>query len=525
MANPVGGSVFGSLLRRHRLAAGLTQAALAERAGLAERTVQDLERGVARPLRETVRRLVAALEPTPEACARFEAAIFAPRRTGLTPRVLAGGGASRVGRDAARDVPSPRSLGIRPHNLPLQTTPLLGRDQDVRAVTGLLLRDDVRLVTLTGAGGSGKTRLGVQVAAELLDRFEDGAFFVDLAPITDSALVASTIALALGVQADGGRPMLDVLVDSLHGRQLLLMLDNFEQVLAAATVADTLARACPRLCVLVTSRAALQLRSEHEYLVSPLALPDPTRSFTPEALSQYGAVALFIERATAIKPDFALTNANAPAVAEICARLDGLPLAIELAAVRIRLLTPEAILSRLGHGLALLSGGRRDLPARQQTLRNAIAWSYDLLGREEQALYRRLAIFAGGCTLEAAEAICGGGVREEGRGASDAYSSLAPHLSILDGLESLAAQSLLRQVDGPDGEPRFGMLETIREFGLEQLRESGELEAVARAHAQYYLNLTKALGALLFADDARLRRSAAESHNIHEALRWLLHSG
>jgi len=343
------------------------------------------------------------------------------------------------------DFPALVSLEARPHNLPLQTTPLLGRDQAVEAVSSLLLRDDVRLVTLTGPGGTGKTRLSLQVAADVLDRFENGAFFVELAPISDPALVLSTIAQVLSVQAAGGRPLLDVLVDSLRDRQLLLVLDNFEQVLAAATVVNALLRGCPGLRVLVTSRAALQLRGEHEYPVSPLALPDSARTYAPEALSQYGAVALFIERATAIKPDFAVTNANAPAVAEICVRLDGLPLAIELAAARIRLLSPEAMLPRLGHGLGLLTGGRRDLPARQQTLRGAIAWSYDLLSAAEQLLFRQLSVFVGGFTLDAAEVVC------------TIDDDLGP--DVFEGVALLVDSNLVRSEELIVGEPRFWMLE------------------------------------------------------------------
>jgi len=404
------------------------------------------------------------------------------------------------------------SLDARPHNLPLQTTSLLGRDQDVQAVRSLLLRDDVRLVTLTGPGGTGKTRLSLQVAADVLDQFEDGAHLVELAPISDPSLVLSTIAQGLGVRDIVGRPLLDVLIDYLRGRQLLLVLDNFEQVLAAAAVADALLRACPGLCVLVTSRAALQLRGEHEYPVPPLALPDSGRAFTPDALSQYGAVALFIERATAIKPDFVVTNANAPAVAEICARLDGLPLAIELAAARIRLLSPEAMLPRLGHGLTLLSGGRRDLPARQQTLRGAIAWSYDLLPEAGQRLFRHLSGFVGGFTLEAAEAVCNGDMTGS--------SGQALRNDLLDEVGALVDNSLVRPEELFSGEPRFGMLETIREYGLEQLARSGELEMIQHRHTTYFLDLAIEAGRqLLGADQVRwLDRLDRDHDNVHAAL-------
>jgi predicted ATPase/transcriptional regulator with XRE-family HTH domain len=524
MAKPVNVSVFGSLLRRHRLAAGLTQAALAERAGLAERTVQDLERGVARPLRETVRRLVAALDPTPEACVQFEAAISAPRRhAGPTTRPRRRG-EPPVAPDGGIEVPATVSRDARSHNLPRQATPLLGRNQEVRAVCSLLLRDGVQLVTLTGPPGSGKTRLGIQVAADLLDRFEDGAYFVDLAPISDPGLVVSTIAQVLGVQHGVGRPLLDDIVDSLRGRRLVLVLDNFEQILAAAAVADTLVRACPRLSILVTSRAPLQVRSEHEYPVPPLALPDSRRSFTPEALARYGAVALFVERATAIKPDFVLNNANAPVVAEVCARLDGLPLAIELAAARIRLLSPEAILPRLAHGLTLLTGGRRDLPPRQQTLRGAIAWSYDLLPAAKQRLFRRLSVFIGGATLDAAEAVCHDDPKSRAEPALSVAKGQAARVDLLDAIASLVDSNLMRSEELLVGEPRFWMLETIREYGLEQLGAAGEEATVRRRHLGWCADLAERCQSGIFGPDGPdlLDRLAAELDNFRSALTWSL---
>ncbi len=318
------------------------------------------------------------------------------------------------------DFPPLRTLDSRPNNLPLAPTPFVGREREVAQVVALLRHADVRLLTLTGPGGTGKTRLGQRVAAELLDDFPDGVWFVDLAPITDPALVAATIARVLGVQEGADQPLVASLIEQLREKRLLLVLDNFEQVVGAALqVAEVLA-ACPGLKVLVTSRVALRLSREHEYPVPPLALPDPRRLPPLDRLSQYEAVRLFIERAQAVKPDFAVTNENAPAVAEICHRLDGLPLAIELAAARVKLLPPRALLARLGHRLQVLTGGARDLPARQQTLRGAIDWSYRLLAPEEQALFARLAVFVGGRTLEAAEAVCGGEgrrARGEGRGA------------------------------------------------------------------------------------------------------------
>jgi predicted ATPase/class 3 adenylate cyclase len=414
------------------------------------------------------------------------------------------------------------SLDARPHNLPLQVTPLLGRDQDVRSVGGLLLREGVRLVTLTGPGGTGKTRLGLQVAADLLDRFDDGVFFVELAPIADPTLVPSVIAQALGVRDVGGRPVLDAIVDYLHGRRLLLLLDNFEQVLTAATVVTELLRACPGLRVLVTSRAPLLIGGEHEYPVPPLALPDAGQSVTAGRLSQYAAVALFVERAVAVKPDFALTEANAPAVAEICMRLDGLPLAIELAAARTRLLSPEAMLPRLGHGLALLTGGRRDVPARQQTLRNAIAWSYDLLSEDEQRLFRRLGVFVGGFTLESADEVASSELRAASN--TDLHSQLANHDSILDGLESLVAKNLVKQQSGPEGDPRFTMLETIREYALEQLEASGEAAALRRRHGRYFLVLAERAEPHFLDEEAEtwLDLLQREHDNLRAALAWSL---
>jgi predicted ATPase/class 3 adenylate cyclase len=398
------------------------------------------------------------------------------------------------------------SLHARPNNLPTHATPLLGRERELEAARERLLRQDVRLLTLVGPGGTGKSRLGLQLAADLSDRFEDGVFFVALAPISDPDLVPSTVAQTLGVRDGGGRPVLDSLKEYLRDKQLLLLLDNFEQILAAAPVVSDLLNGAPRVKILVTSRSALQVRGEHEYAVPPLALPDARSPATPDVLSQYSAVALFIERAAAIKPDFAVTNENALAVAEICHRLDGLPLAIELAAARIRFLSPQAILSRLERRLPLLTGGARDLPARQQTLRSAIAWSYDLLTAEEQALFRRLAIFVGGCTFEAAEAVC------------NADGSL--RIDVLDGIGSLVAQSLLLEIGSGD-EPRFGMLETIREYGLEMLEAAGEAADVQELHAAHYLALATASPRV----PEGLDRVERDHDNLRAALQWLVEHG
>jgi non-specific serine/threonine protein kinase len=369
------------------------------------------------------------------------------------------------------------------------------------------------LLTLTGTGGTGKTRLALALAANLLDSFMDGIWFVDLSAITDPFLVTPAIAQVLGVREAGQQALLETLKQAVRDRQLLLVLDNFEQVVtAAAEVAELLAVA-PGLKLLVTSRTPLHISGEHEFPVPPLGLPDPTQPATSEGLSQYEAVALFIQRAEAARPDFQVTNQNAPAVAEVCARLDGLPLAIELAAARIKLLPPQALLSRLSNRLQLLTGGARDRPARQQTLRGTIDWSYSLLDGGEQVLFRRLAVFVGGCTVEAAEAVC----TPDGR----------PGLDVLEGLGSLVDKSLLQQGTGPDSQPRFRMLETIREYALERLVGSGERDEIHRRHAEHYLVLAEAAEPELRGQHQALwlERLSREHDNLRGALGWALDRG
>jgi len=416
----------------------------------------------------------------------------------------------------AADFPPLDSLDARPHNLSVQPTSVLGREREIGDIRRLLLRDDVRLVTLTGPGGTGKTRLGLQVAAELVDVFSDGVFLVELAPISHPGLVPSAIAPVLGVRDMGGRPILEGIKEHLRRKVLLLVLDNYEQIIPAASVVSDLLAACPGLKILVTSREPLNVRGEREYAVSPLSLPDPHCRVTPEVLVRSAAAALFVERAEAIRADFAVTPENAQVIADICVRLDGLPLAIELAAARIRLLAPEVMLGRLERRLPLLTHGAQDLPARQRTLRDAIAWSYELLTPAEQALFRRLAIFVGGCTLEAAEATATAEV-------GDRRWTLTAD-DVLDGVESLIAKSLVRRVPGPGGASRITMLETIREYGLELLAENGELHTMRRWHSTYFLDLAERAEPGMRGPDqiVWLDRLEAEHDNFRGALSWCL---
>ena len=411
------------------------------------------------------------------------------------------------------EFPPLRTLDAYRNNLPLQPTPLIGREKAIAEVCERLSRPEVRLLTLTGAGGTGKTRLGLQAAAELTEEFEDGVFFVSLAAVSDSELVVGAVAGTLGVKEAGGQPLLESLEDYLYEKHILLLVDNFEQVLEAAPVVSELLSAAPNLKVLATSRIPLRLYGEHEYTVPPLALPDPERPPPVERLTQYEAVRLFVERARAAKADFSVTNDNAPAVAEVCNRLDGLPLAIELAAARIKVLSPQKMLGRLGNRLKLLTGGARDLPERQRTLRSAIEWSHGLLEEDEQVLFARLSVFAGGRTLEAIEAIC------------DAEGDFP--VDVLDGLSSLVDKSLLQQKEGVGGEPRFVMLETIHEFAREKLQESGEAEELRRLHAGYFLALAEeAEPAVEGAQQAAWVERLEEEHdNMRAALSWSLGQG
>ena len=397
--------------------------------------------------------------------------------------------------------------------VPTTFTELIGREQDVATIDALLLRHDVRLLTLLGVGGIGKTRLSLQVAGEIWNHFSDGVCFVSLAAIKDSELVVPAIAHELGIPELGTQPLFDQVKISLQDKQFLLILDNFEQVVSASPQVEELLAACHSLKIVVTSRVVLHLQAEHEFTVPSLALPPLHHLPDHEVLSQNAAVSLFVRRAQAILPAFQVTVANARTIAEICVRLDGLPLAIELAAARIKLLPPQALLARLTQRLQVLTSGARTLPERQQTLRNTLRWSYDLLGPEEQRLFRRLSVFVGGWSLEAVEAV----VHADQEASSG-------RVSVLDGVDSLLDNSLLLQVKQEGGEPRFIMLETVREYGLECLRESGETEVSQRAHALYYLRLAEqAEPHLKEAQQIEwLEQLEMEQENLRAALGWLI---
>jgi predicted ATPase/class 3 adenylate cyclase len=416
------------------------------------------------------------------------------------------------------EFPPIRSIDSRPNNLPTQLTSFVGREAELAEANRLL--ESTRLLTLTGPGGTGKTRLSLQLAADVAERYPDGTWFVPLEPVRDPAFVASAIASAIGLVESGGRTPRDVVVEWIGERRVLLVLDNFEQVIDGAPVVGELLRACPNLSVIATSRAPLRVSGEQEYPVPGLPVPldilalselqklnlrSGERSLAAESISHYEAVKLFIARAVAVRPDFAVTNENAPAVAGICARLHGMPLAIELAAARVKLLQPDAILQRLEHQLNLLASGSRDVPERQQTLRGAIAWSHDLLSEGERRLFARLAVFVGGCDYATAERVCG---PPEQVG-----------VDILDGLMSLADQSLVKSED-VDGVTRFRQLDTIREFAGECLAADGGQTEIEARHTAAFLELAEEAQPQLSGSDQRawLGRLERDHDNIRAVL-------
>jgi len=413
-----------------------------------------------------------------------------------------------VAPDLPADFPPLKTQIVVPNNLPVHVTSFVGRQQELTEAKRLL--SFTRLLTLTGPGGTGKTTLALHSAAAVMDDFSDGVYFVNLAPIHDGSLVASTIASTLNVRESGGKPLMECLQDYLREKQLLLLLDNFEQIMDAATLVSELLASAPRVKILVTSREALRLRGEHVFAVPPLALPDTLHLPPLERLSQYAAVALFIQRALAVKPDFTITSENAPAVAEICCRLDGLPLAIELAAARARLLPPQKMLAQLGNRLRFLTSGARDLPERQQSLRDMMDWSYELLTDDEKMLFRQMAVFVGGCTLEAAVAVC----------------NVDGHLDVMNGLQSLMDKSLLKQTE-VGGEPRFTLLETIREYALDKLLASGEGAQVRARHLNACVQFAEAVEPNLVGPEQVLwlQRVETDHDNLRAALSSALEQG
>jgi predicted ATPase/transcriptional regulator with XRE-family HTH domain len=490
----------------------LSQEALAERAGVGVATVKALEEGRRkRAYPNTVVALADALGLAEDERALLVAAVVShePGVEDTTARMAAKQNDADAAEQNDTDAAEAALPSIQPE-LSRPLTPMLGREHDLAATTDLL-QQGVRLLTLTGPGGVGKTRLALQLAAERRAHFADGVAFVSLASLADPKLVLPTVAQAVGMRATGEQPLADLLQRALRTRELLLVLDNCEHVLAGVSEVTALLEGCPRLTILATSREPLRVRGEQEYAVAPLALPAFGVPLSLEEATQSPAVRLFAERARASSPTFALSPANVSAVAGICGRLDGLPLALELAAPRIKLLPPTALLTRLDRGLPLLTSGGRDAPARHQTLRTTIAWSYSLLDAPERTLFRRLSVFAGGCTLEAVESVA-------------ALLGERP-VDVLNELGSLVDKSLL-QVRDQAGEPRFTMLETIREFAHEELQASGEEAATRQAHACHVVTLVESMRAPLAGPNQAqaTARLAAEQDNVRAALRYLLDS-
>ncbi|MDQ2805789.1 MAG: tetratricopeptide repeat protein [Chloroflexota bacterium] len=487
---------FGAWLGQQRKTRQLTQAELAARLGYSLETIKKIEEGKRRPSRQLAEAVADWM-----GIAGDQRILFVQ----FCRNLLTVPPASTSWPANVESAPPRRG----PDSLPASTTAFIGRNDTIRELGTLLRQPSVRLLTLTGPPGIGKTRLSLQVIPHVQDAFAHGAVFVPLAAVGDPAGVGSAIAQVLGVRAAAGGSLPQMLRSYLHDKQLLLLLDNFEHLAPAAPVVSELLEAAPQLKVLVTSRSVLHLYGEHAWVVPPLTLPDPQRLPPVEELRDYEAIRLFTERATALRPDFRLTAENAPLVAEICARLEGLPLATELAAAGIQVLPPQALLARLTHRLDPPVAGPQDRPARQQTLRNAIGWSYDLLDDGERQLFRRLAPFMGGCTMEGAEAVCG--------------LDRATDIAVWSALVGLVHMSLLRQEEVA-GEPRFWMLETIRDYAAERLTAAGEADRIHAAHLRYYTTLAARADSHLRASAQLgwLERLEAEHDNCRAALRGAL---
>jgi predicted ATPase/transcriptional regulator with XRE-family HTH domain len=486
---------FGRWLKERRKALDITQRDFARRIGCASVTLGKIESDARRPSTQLAELMADHLELSVDERKAFLR--FARIEPNAGRLALPGHVDGVVGRLIRRQI-----------ILPSPMTALIGRDLDVVDIAGRLLEDNVRLMTLLGPPGVGKTRLGIQVSRSMSGNFADGVCFVALAAVQDTELVAAAIAQTLGLAEMGSQPLQLRLIDALEDKRLLLMLDNFEQVVASAPLVADLLAACPHLKILVTSRAALRVNGEEVFTVQPLALPDLEALPTAKSLAHCPSVALFVARAQAVKPDFGLTTRNANAVAAICVQLDGLPLAIELVAVYVKVFAPPTLLAHLSNRLKQPGTSARDLPPRQRTLWNAISWSYELLTPDEQRLFERLAVFAGGCTLEAVETIC------------NADRDLK--IDLMDGLLALLDKSLLYQEDGADEEPRFIMLHTIREYGMERLAASGEADIFQRRHARFFLALAEQAEPFLRGrqQEEWLAQLDLEHGNMRVALLW-----
>lgn len=496
------GIQFGQWLKRSRRAWDLTQDELAERIDCSWETIRKIETGLRRPSKQVAELLASFFNiPTDEVPSFVHFA--------------------RSGESAASSQFSIQSLtqplGEALHsagNLPAERSSFIGRERPLAAAAALISRPEVRLLTLSGAPGIGKTRLSLRLAAELLPIFSDGVFFVSLSTIRDPDLVAPAIMQALGIKETPTQEQLAYLKSYLRRRNVLLVLDNFEQVLSASAVVAELITACPQLKVVVTSRAVLRLYGEHEFSIPPMELPNRSRGLRSEALEHCESVDLFIQRARAVQPDFTLTPENAPVVVEICHQLDGLPLAIELAAARLNILSPQAILANLSSRLAFLTSGAQDLPDRQRTLRDAIAWSYDLLDDADKLFFRRLSVFVGGCALEAVTAMLAVNM--------DTELPAAQPGSVFESLSSLVDKSLLIQERTSGAEPRYTMLETISEYALVKLNEAGEYDVARHLHARHYLHRVEQAEPGITSPERGiwLARLDTDINNLRAALEW-----